>query len=793
MNILNRIQIISSFLLLHVIICGQNMPLNVQQVAHVPTASFQVPTDLSDIWGWVDSQGNEYALVGTNEGTSIFSLANPSQPVEVFFEQGMNSIWRDIKTFGNYAYVTTEAPNGLLIIDMSGLPSNTNLTTHYYTGPALASWQKAHNLFIDDRGYAYIFGANRGNKGCIILDLNQNPTQPTEVADIDNWYVHDGMVKGDTLYLAHVSDGFFSIWDVSNPSVPVMLGQQNTLGAFCHNVWVSDDGDYLYTTDEISDGFIGEYDISDLNNIQLTDEAQTEPGQNVIPHNTHFLNNYIITSYYTSGITVHDVANKGNMVEVGSFDTSPNFSGNGFFGCWGVYPWLPSGLIIASDIEEGLYVLQPNYVRGAYLEGSIRDASNNQTINGVDVTILGPNETTQSETFGNFSMGIANPGNYHVVFSHPLYQSDTIFNVPLQNDSTTFLTQLMFSLTPLNLTVETKDSPTSPLTNVEVEISNEFFTFNGTTDSNGQFLINNIIPGSYAVYAGKWGYKDYCTSSINITDGSQPFNIILQSGYLDRFNVDQGWIASGNSPSGLWERAKPTLTTLQSTLNHLVLTGEHCNPGQDSDDCGTYAYVTGNLGGLANTDDVDVGYVKLTSPTISLDNNQIYSVNLSLWWKNLDGTGAPDDTLFVRFTDSLNTYNAAFYTYEDSLEWFDVNLPLNDDLDKSSFQIEILTAESQTGNDHVVEAGVDYFSIQSLTGNFSISDIDEDLAIFPNPTYDGKLFIKNNNSPVTYEVYHITGELVQRGSDPFIQLNQKGIYFIRLIKDNNISTKKVIY
>ncbi|MEC7937462.1 MAG: T9SS type A sorting domain-containing protein, partial [Bacteroidota bacterium] len=200
-----------------------------------------------------------------------------------------------------------------------------------------------------------------------------------------------------------------------------------------------------------------------------------------------------------------------------------------------------------------------------------------------------------------------------------------------------------------------------------------------------------------------------------------------------------------------------------------------------------------NLGGLANTDDVDVGYVKLTSPTISLDDNQIYSVNLSLWWKNLDGTGMPDDTLFVRFTDSLNTYNAAFYTYEDSLEWFDINLPLNDDLDKSSFQIEILTVESQTGNDHVVEAGVDYFSIQSLTGNFSISDIDEDVIIFPNPTFDGKIFIKNNNSPVTYEVYHITGELVQKGSDLIIQLNQKGIYFIRIIKDNIISTKKVIY
>ena len=147
-----KIQVICCLLFINASNYAQNIPLNVQQVAHIPTSSFQVPTDLSDIWGWVDSQGNEYTIVGTNEGTSIFSLANPSQPVEVFFEQGMNSIWRDIKTFGNYAYVTTEAPNSLLIIDMSGLPSSTNLTTHYYTGPALASWQKAHNLLLMTEG-----------------------------------------------------------------------------------------------------------------------------------------------------------------------------------------------------------------------------------------------------------------------------------------------------------------------------------------------------------------------------------------------------------------------------------------------------------------------------------------------------------------------------------------------------------------------------------------------------------------------------------------------------------------
>ena len=210
---------------------SQNIPINLQQIAHVPASSFQVPSDLCDIWGWVDDQGNEYAIVGTNEGTSIFDLSNPAAPTEIFFEQGMNSIWRDVKTFGDYAYVTTEAQNGLLIIDLSPLPDSNNLTTYYYTGPSNAPWQKAHNLFIDDRGYAYIFGANRGVKGCIILDLNQDPTQPVEVADINNWYVHDGMVKGDTLYLANVSDGF-TIWDVSVPSNPVMIGQHGTLGAF---------------------------------------------------------------------------------------------------------------------------------------------------------------------------------------------------------------------------------------------------------------------------------------------------------------------------------------------------------------------------------------------------------------------------------------------------------------------------------------------------------------------------------------------------------------------------------
>ena len=144
--------------------------LNMTEIGYLDLVSMH-SSDASDIWGYVDQSGNEYAIVGLNDGTSVVDISDPANPVEVFYEPGMNSIWRDIKTWGDYAYVTTEAANGLLIIDLSTLPGNTNLTTSYYTGPTGNEWESAHNLYIDENGYCYIFGANRGEGGTIILDV----------------------------------------------------------------------------------------------------------------------------------------------------------------------------------------------------------------------------------------------------------------------------------------------------------------------------------------------------------------------------------------------------------------------------------------------------------------------------------------------------------------------------------------------------------------------------------------------------------------------------------------------
>jgi choice-of-anchor B domain-containing protein len=766
---------------------AQTPPLNIQQISHVPTTSFIVPSELNDIWGWVDNQGKEYAIIGTNDGTSIFDLSNPSSPQEVFFEPGMNSVWRDVKTYGNYAYVTTEAMNGLLIIDLSNLPDSVNTNTYYYNGPPNAQWQKAHNLYIDDRGYAYIFGANRGLGGAIILDLNQDPTQPVEVADINNWYAHDGMVKGDTLFLANGNNSLFSIWDVSNRSNPVLIAQNPTVGYYSHNIWSSDDGNYIYTTEEDNGGHLSEFNISDLNNIDLTDKIQAEPGNNIMPHNAFYINDYIVNSYYTTGVQIFDVKSKGNIVNVGHFDTSPNFSGGGSNGCWGVYPYLPSGLIIASDIENGFFILSPQYKRAAYLQGNITDASSGSSISGVDVEILNNNNnSTTSNVGGIYKIGTLDPGIYSVVFSNPFYQSDTINQVTLQNDSTTIVDITMYSLDPIELNVETKKSNSNnSVSGVDFIITNEEFTYSGTTDQNGSFTINNMIPGSYSIYAGLWSFKDYCIESRSIINGNTPIVIELEEGYRDRFNIDQGWTVNSSAASGGWEREIPIVTVFNSL--------DTCSPAFDSDDCGKFSYITGNLGGGHSSDDVDLGYVKLVSPLISLDSTMTNYLHLNLWWKNFLGGTSPDDTLFIDINDGTLKENIFYINGDNSRNWYQLSLEIPNIINLNSFRIEITTADWTTGVDHLVEAGIDNFYIDNYYSTNITNSTNNSINVFPNPTPNGMIYIDGLQEPFEYYLFNISGKLVKMGSENDIQILRKGVYILKIKKEKSIIFRKIIY
>src|SRR5690606_35426443 len=101
---------------------------------------------LNDIWGYTDEEGNEYAIVGTTKGTSIVDITDPTNPVEVFWEPGTESIWRDMVTWGDFAYVSTEAQSGLLIIDLRPLPHSHDLPVNYYMGDGGVSIMSAHTV-----------------------------------------------------------------------------------------------------------------------------------------------------------------------------------------------------------------------------------------------------------------------------------------------------------------------------------------------------------------------------------------------------------------------------------------------------------------------------------------------------------------------------------------------------------------------------------------------------------------------------------------------------------------------
>ena len=410
----------------------------------------------NDIWGWVDSNGNEYALVGLRKGFSVVNVTNPASPVEEFFISDSNSVWRDIKTWGNYAYVTTEADAGLLIVDLTDMTGSTYWHVSQFINPTSGSsvtFTSAHNLYIDEHGVCYIFGAGSvsggtPSEGAIFLDVAASPINPVYLGDWDDEYIHDGMVRGDTMYAGCINTGDLYIVDVSSKTNPVVLGTHQTPNAFTHNAWVSDDGDYVFTTDEKPGAYLAAYDVSDLSNIQEVDRIQSNTGSNSIPHNTHVDGNFLVTSYYRDGTTVHDITYPENMIQVAYFD-SYSGSGNGFDGCWGTYPFLPSGNIISSEINSGsggkgrLLIYGRNFQQACYLKGTVTDGITSAYISGAYIDVLSTSINENTNLLGFYQTASVNSGIFQVVFSAPGYTSDTL-TVSLVNGVMTILNATLY-------------------------------------------------------------------------------------------------------------------------------------------------------------------------------------------------------------------------------------------------------------------------------------------------------------------------------------------------------------
>ncbi len=380
---------------------GSHPCRNVDLLARVALSDLSSrPGTMSNLWGFVDLNDNrEYAVVGVSNGTAVIEVTDPQNPREVRTIPANASLWREVKVFQffdvganryrAYAYISTEASQGMQVLDLSGLPNTVTLAS------TISDFQTSHTLYVANVDYSsnaamagrsaflYVAGANRNNGAYRIYSLS-DPSAPQLVTEAPpgTGYMHDStnlyLTDNRTAQCAQghnpceilvdFNESTVDLWDVTNKAQPVRLSTTGYSSArYTHSGWPSADQRFIFVHDELDELRIAGQRtqiyvmrIDDLLNPVIA-TAFTGPGTTT-DHNGYTIGNRYYVAHYRRGLVVFDASDPNALTEVGNLDTflSPASDGAGTDGAWGVYPFLPSGNILVSDIDNGLYVLRDN-------------------------------------------------------------------------------------------------------------------------------------------------------------------------------------------------------------------------------------------------------------------------------------------------------------------------------------------------------------------------------------------------------------------------------------------------
>lgn len=758
------------------------------------TFKSQIPySNTSNIWGYKDTTGKEYALVGAWNNLSIVDVTNPTAPVKRFSVPGPGSAWREIRTLGKYAYVTTEGGGGVTIVDMRSLPDTVYYKNYTGDGAIAGLINQVHALHIDNNKL-YLYGGDYQGGRAKIFSL-ADPWNPVYLGTVTQRYVHDGFVRNDTLYSCQIYAGELVIVDATNPQNPQIINSQLTPGAFTHNSWISTNKKVIYTTDEVEASYVTAYDISNLNDIKELDRYRHN-NSGSIAHNTYVLNDsnitgyntdFLWTSYYTDGITLVDASRPHNLIEIGYYDSNLPAMGPGFQGAWGVYPYLPSGHILVSDISNGMHVVKPTYKKACYIEGTVKNQFTNSLLANANIVIIeDTSKHTMTKLNGSYAFGTADSGTYTIVTSLFGYFNDTTV-VTVDNG---VLTDLNINLVPMvnfALAEVITDSNMMPIANVDVVFENLTLgnRYELRSNANGEISIPVFYASDYNIIIGKFGYKTQYHANLNVQDQNDLPDFILEKGYYDDFVFNNNWTTVGDVDNGGWVRAVPIKTTSNSVL---------ANPDFDvQNDIGTYAFVTENNAGPATFGDVDNGEVVLTSPIMDLSTYTNPHIHFSRYFSNLSSNSTPNDTLTISISNGTQTkvLEKIWGKRDDNATWVEKTVRLKDVMTPSN-NMRIIVKTAETPTDHIVEAGFDkMFVSDSANVINSTNELKSiiDFSVYPNPnsgsstiTYN---FIKLNGdaSLVCFDILGnkiVEKQLTNAQGQLKLELENKGMYFVKL-------------
>jgi len=717
---------------------------NVQLLAHLNNY-----TRYSACTSYIHHDGREYAVLGVETGTSIVNITNPSAPYEVAFIPGLTSIWREMKQYRTWLYVTTEAiGGGIQIIRMTD-PENPVLVTTW-TG----SFNREHSVAIDSTRALLILNGTRATNtfaGMHILSL-ANPEAPVDLGAYTADYVHDSWMRGTRLHAFCINSNTVRIFDTSNPAVPAEQVSWTYTNAKSHSGETSKDGRYLYVCDEINYSTMKVFDIQNLAAHPLLYETTVNPL--AIVHNVHVKQDTAFVAWYTEGVRLFDLTDPTLPAEWGWYDTYPSYSG-GFHGVWEVACGFPSGTFIASDIESGLWVFRANRNYGV-VKVRARDGGGG-LLSGVDVVREGaPEDSTRTGFTGGARIALP-PGSQTLRLSKFGYQTAYVTDNVTVGSQDSFVVVLN-KLPAAALTGAVRragDNALIPVAEIEVEDTplSGFSTLTGTYD------ITGAPAGVYTLRASRAGYAR--ATRVTAVESGVPRNVdfkLIPAAWYDSCDTDRGWslaTTGDNAVTGRWERVVPNGTVGQNApalpgrlaparlrgepqlgAQHdepaegmlpigPVAPGEDATPGSGSGFC----FVTGNgpAGGDPSANDVDAGKTTLTSPPLDLTGMTEPTLAWKRWW-HMNTPGEPDSFVIQISRDNV-TWVTVRSIIESHPEWHEDVIAVKDYIVPSATVRVRFIAQDQAPADGVIEAGVD--DVMAYDAALLPTSVDDDTTVDP--------------------------------------------------------------
>lgn len=324
-------------------------------------------------WGWTDLvTAREYGIIGSTAGTYIVEVSNPAAPIQRAYVPGKSSarIWHEYKTYANYLYAIADGGNNTLqIIDLSYLPDSVHLV-HDTTSII----ESGHTLFIDGT-HMYVASVSKPGQPYSAMNVYSllDPENPVLVRRLDQDYpfisqVHDMFVVNDTIYASCAYDGLYIFHFDEATNQFMQLGSLTTYPdqGYNHSSCLSKDHSILYMCDEVPAGMaVKVIDVTVISSPTVVDTFYSNAG--ATPHNPYVLDDILYMAYYQDGVYTYDISTPSAPVRNGYFDTHPQnppgtYPGTPYQGCWALYTDLPSGVLLASDMQMGLFVLDVSFL-----------------------------------------------------------------------------------------------------------------------------------------------------------------------------------------------------------------------------------------------------------------------------------------------------------------------------------------------------------------------------------------------------------------------------------------------